>query len=129
MGWGGLVILVLVLAQAVKAQDKAEGKKYYVTYCSGCHGETGKGDGAAAVSLPVKPTNHSDGTAMNQIPDKVLGEIISKGGQAVGKSPFMPGWGSQLNDKQVRDMVAYVRSLATPPTRPPASKKRQEKIS
>jgi mono/diheme cytochrome c family protein len=129
LAWWGTLILVLVLAQAVKAQDKAEGKKYYVTYCSGCHGETGKGDGPAAVSLPVKPTNHADGAAMNQLPDKVLGEIISKGGQAVGKSPFMPGWGSQLNDKQIRDVVSYVRSLATLSYAPPASKKRQEKIS
>ena len=112
--WGGLFVLVLIVAQVAAAQDKAEGKKLYVTYCSGCHGESGKGDGPAAVSLPVKPANHSDGTVMNQIPDKTLNEIISKGGQAVGKSPFMPGWGSQLNEKQIRDIVAYVRSLATP---------------
>jgi mono/diheme cytochrome c family protein len=117
--WGGVVILVLIAAQVVAAQDKAEGKKLYVTYCSGCHGETGKGDGPAAVSLPVKPANHADGAVMNHIPDKILGEIISKGGQAVGKSPFMPGWGSQLNEKQIRDILAYVRSLATPSYAPP----------
>jgi mono/diheme cytochrome c family protein len=117
--WGGLLVLVLIVAQVAAAQDKAEGKKLYVTYCSGCHGETGKGDGPAAVSLPVKPANHSDGTVMNQIPDKTLSEIISKGGQAVGKSSFMPGWGSQLNDKQIRDIIAYIRSLATPPYTPP----------
>ncbi|HEY2987369.1 MAG TPA: cytochrome c [Candidatus Binatia bacterium] len=111
----GTLILVLILVQAVKAQDKAEGKKYYVTYCSGCHGETGKGDGPAAVSLPVKPANHTDGAVMNQLPDKFLFEIISKGGQSVGKSPFMPAWGSQLRDKQIQDVIAYVRSLANPP--------------
>jgi mono/diheme cytochrome c family protein len=114
----GTLILVLILAQVVKAQDKVEGKKYYVTYCSGCHGESGKGDGPAAVSLPVKPTNHTDGTVMNQLPDKFLFEIISKGGSAVGKSPFMPAWGSQLRDKQVQDVIAYVRSLANPPYKP-----------
>jgi mono/diheme cytochrome c family protein len=115
---GELLILVLIVAQVVAAQDKAEGKKLYVTYCSGCHGATGKGDGPAAVSLPVKPVNHADGAVMNHIPDKILSEIISKGGQAVGKSPFMPGWGSQLNDKQIRDIIAYVRNLATPPYAP-----------
>ena len=115
----GTAILVLILTQAVAgAQDKAEGKKYYVTYCSGCHGETGKGDGPAAASLPVKPTNHNDGVVMNQLPDKLLFEIISKGGQAVGKSPFMPGWGNQLREKQIRDVIAYVRSLARPPYNP-----------
>ena len=111
---GGTVMLVLNLSQAVAAQDKAEGKKFYVTYCSGCHGETGKGDGPAAASLPVKPANHNDGAAMNQLPDKLLFEVISKGGEAVGKSPFMPGWGNQLREKQIRDVIAYVRSLANP---------------
>ena len=115
LAWLVTAITVLVTVQTTNAQDKAEGKKLYVTYCSGCHGETGKGDGPAAVSLPVKPVNHSEGTVMNQIPDKVLSEIITKGGQSVGKSPFMPGWGSQLNDKQIRDLVAYVRSLAAQP--------------
>lgn len=109
------LVLLLILAQTAGAQDKAEGKKYYVTYCSGCHGETGKADGPAAVSLPVRPANHTDGSVMNQLSDKVLVEIISKGGQAVGKSPFMPGWGNPLREKQIRDVIAYVRSLANPP--------------
>ena len=109
-----MLILPLILAQAAFAQDKAEGKKYYVTFCSACHGDSGKGDGPAAVSLPLRPANHSDGSVMNQLSDKFLLEIISKGGQAVGKSPFMPAWGNQLREKQVRDIVAYVRSLASP---------------
>lgn len=117
-GSSGMLLLLLILAPAAGAQDKAEGKKYYVTYCSGCHGETGKGDGPAAVSLPLKPTNHADGAVMNRLPDKFLLEIISKGGQAVGKSPFMPGWGNQLREKQIRDLIAYIRSLADPPYRP-----------
>jgi mono/diheme cytochrome c family protein len=55
---------------------------------------------------------------MNRLPDKFLLEIISKGGQAAGKSPFMPAWGNQLREKQVRDVIAYIRSLADPPYRP-----------
>jgi len=119
LAWWGTLTLVLILGRTLEAQDKAEGKKYYVTYCSGCHGETGKGDGPAAVSLPVKPANHADGKIMNQLPDKFLFEIISKGGGAVGKSPFMPPWGGELNDKQIRDVIAYLRSLANPPYSPP----------
>lgn len=106
---------VLFLAQRLRAQDKAEGKKIYLTYCSGCHGEGGKGDGPAARSLPVKPTNHTDGTIMNQFLDDYLFDIISKGGSAVGKAPFMPAWGEQLKEKQIRDIVSYIRSLAVPP--------------
>jgi mono/diheme cytochrome c family protein len=97
------------------AQNAAEGKKLYVSYCATCHGETGKGDGMAARSLPVKPADHTNGTVMNQLSDQFLRDIISKGGSAVGKSSFMPSWGSSIDEKQVRDLVAYLRSIADPP--------------
>jgi mono/diheme cytochrome c family protein len=103
--------------QPIWAQDKSEGKKLYLTYCSSCHGDKGKGDGPAARSLPVKPADHTDGAVMNPLTDKFLLEIISKGGGAVGKSPMMPAWGGQFNEKQLRDIVAYVRSIADPPYR------------
>ena len=109
--------LLLVGMNPTWAQNQSEGKKLYVTYCSSCHGDKGKGDGPAAQSLPVKPANHTDGTVMNQLTDKFLLDIISKGGSAVGKSPMMPAWGGQLKENQLRDIVAYVRSLAEPPYR------------
>ncbi len=112
------MFMVLFLFQALHAQEKAEGKKIYLTYCSGCHGESGKGDGPAARSLPVKPANHADGTIMNQLSDKQLFDIISKGGAAVDKAPFMPAWGGQLKEKQIRDIISYIRSLAVPAYRP-----------
>lgn len=97
------------------AQNQAEGKKLYVSYCSTCHGETGKGDGAAGTSLPVRPADHTNGAVMNQLSDNFLVDIISKGGGAVGKSTFMPAWGGALNETQIRDLVAYIRSIAMPP--------------
>jgi mono/diheme cytochrome c family protein len=111
------VCLIMVLAGALPAwgQDQAEGRKLYLTYCSSCHGDKGKGDGPAASSLPVKPADHTNGAVMNHLPDKFLTEIISKGGSAVGKSALMPAWGSQIKDKQLRDVVAYIRSIADPP--------------
>ncbi|MET0501521.1 MAG: cytochrome c [Candidatus Binatia bacterium] len=102
------------------SQNVAEGKKLYATYCSSCHGDTGKGDGPAAMSLPAKPADHTSGKTMNQLSDKFLVDIIAKGGTAVGKSAFMPGWGGQLQEKQVRDIVAYVRSIANPPYKEPS---------
>jgi hypothetical protein len=67
-----------------QAQNAAEGKKLYASYCSTCHGEQGKGDGMAARALPVKPADHTSGAIMNQLSDQFLFDIISKGGSAVG---------------------------------------------
>ena len=113
----GIFLLVFQDNGSVWAQnqDQAEGKKLYATYCSSCHGDNGKGDGPASKSLPVKPGDHANGAIMNNDSDKFLFEIISKGGGAVGKSTFMPAWGNQFNEKQINDLVAYIRSIAVPP--------------
>jgi mono/diheme cytochrome c family protein len=97
------------------AQNIAEGKKLYASNCSSCHGDTGRGDGIAGKALPAKPADHTNGAFMNALSDKWLTDIIAKGGGAVGKSNFMPGWGGSLNEKQIQTIVAYIRSLAVPP--------------
>jgi len=112
----GSVFLASISARSpIWAQNQAEGKKLYTAYCSSCHGDQGKGDGMAARSLPIKPKDHTDGATMNRLSDQNLTDTISKGGAAVGKSSFMPGWGGSLNEKQIRDIVAYIRTLAVPP--------------
>jgi mono/diheme cytochrome c family protein len=105
----------IALSGVAQAQTVAEGKSLYTSYCAACHGDQGKGDGVAARSLPVKPADHTNGTVMNQFSDKFLTDIITKGGSAVNKSAFMPAWRSSLNNKQVSDIVAYMRSIANPP--------------
>ena len=81
-----IVLAELAVAPISRAQDQAEGKKLYATYCVSCHGEQGKGDGTAAAALPVKPADHTNGTVMNQLSDQFLTDVISKGGAGVGKS-------------------------------------------
>ena len=117
----GIFLLVFQDNGSVWAQnqDQAEGKKLYATYCSSCHGDNGKGDGPASKAFPVKAGDHTNGTIMNTVSDKFLFEIISKGGGTVGKSTFMPAWGNQLGEKQINDLIAYIRSIADPPYKTP----------
>ena len=94
------------------AGDAAKGKAKYQEVCAPCHGASGKGDGPAAAGLPTKPRNHTDAAYMNKLKDQEIFDVIKKGGQAVGKSPLMPPWGGQLSDKEIQDLVAYIRTLA-----------------
>ena len=105
---------LLLSGVSVWAQNQAEGRKLYASYCATCHGEKGKGDGMAAKSLPAKPADHTNGAVMNQLNDKFLLDVIAKGGSAVGKSSFMPSWGGALDQKQIRELVAFIRTLAVP---------------
>jgi mono/diheme cytochrome c family protein len=114
---GLAVVAIVVFAQigTTLGQNLVEGKKLYAANCSSCHGDTGKGDGIAGRALPAKPADHTNGAFMNALSDKWLFDMISKGGGAVGKSSFMPGWSGALNEKQIQDIVAYIRSIAVPP--------------
>ena len=46
--WLVPMLLVSQYSGSIWAQDQAEGKKLYATYCSSCHGENGTGDGPAS---------------------------------------------------------------------------------
>ena len=92
--------------------DAGAGAPLYATYCVSCHGPRGDGDGPASAGLNPKPARHSDAAYMNPLSDEHLFTVIKGGGPAVGKSPLMPSWGGALSDAQIRDLVAFVRTLA-----------------
>ena len=105
------VILVQSAGIAWGAGDAAKGKAKYAEVCAACHGASGKGDGPAAANLPTKPRDHTDASYMGKLSDQQIFDFIKRGGQALGKSPLMPPWGGSLSDKQIQDLVAYIRSL------------------
>jgi mono/diheme cytochrome c family protein len=100
------------------APDLAAGKADYGSYCASCHGPEGAGDGALAATLNPKPARHSDGAYMNSLSDEHLFKVIKFGGAAAGKSPMMVPMNGMLSDQQIRNLVAFVRSLADPPYEP-----------
>lgn len=96
----------------------ARGNDHYQLYCASCHGAGGAGDGPVAAGLDPKPAKHDDGSYMNPLTDEYLAKVIKEGGVAVDKSPLMAPWGGTLNDEQVADVIAFIRSLADPPYQP-----------
>lgn len=92
--------------------DSDRGKRIYRENCAPCHGVSGKGEGLGAQSLPVRPADHTNATAMKSRTDAFLRDVIAKGSSAMGLSSFMPAWEGILKDEQIQDLVDYMRTLA-----------------
>jgi len=108
------LLFLLVTADLDGAQAKADpkaGKAKYDQLCVGCHGASGKGDGPAAAALNPKPGDFTDCKEMAKESDATLFRVTKEGSQSVGRSPMMPGWKGSLKDPEIRDVVAYLRSL------------------
>jgi cytochrome c oxidase cbb3-type subunit 3 len=108
-----VVVCAMVLSTALVAHaaDVDEGKKLYGQFCVSCHGQSGKGDGPAAAALNPKPRDHTDKELMSKLSDEDMLKVIKNGGVSVGKSPLMPPWGASLKDDQIKDVIAYIRTL------------------
>ena len=87
------------------------GAALYRTWCAGCHGITGRGDGPNAKALPVPPARHADAATMSQRPDDTLYDTIDGGGAIMNRSARMPAFGGSLSPTQIRALVAHIRSL------------------
>jgi mono/diheme cytochrome c family protein len=87
------------------------GKLVFSYYCQTCHGETGAGDGFNAFNLDPKPRDLSDPAFQKSRLDEQLEDAVRRGGKGVGLSTLMPPWGRTLSDRQIAEVVRYVRTL------------------
>jgi len=94
------------------AASVAAGKALFESEgCSGCHGATGKGDGAAAAALPVKPRNYTDKAWQKKTTDAEIKKVIKEGGEANGMNMMMAAY-PHLTEEQLGHLVTYIRSFA-----------------
>ena len=91
-----------------------EGREVYAKYCAHCHGAEGKGDGPSGQGLPIKPQDLAEGRVINPLPDHFIFRVIAAGGPAVGLSPIMPPFKPQISDRQIHEVIQYIRTLARP---------------
>jgi mono/diheme cytochrome c family protein len=124
IGGGLLLISVVALAvtwvpQSASAELKnpipmsatsiAAGRALFQTNCVACHGADARGDGPMAQTLKPRPADltashvdiHTDGDLYGWIKNGYPGSS-------------MPGFGKQLSDDQIWQLVNYVRSLRHP---------------
>ena len=96
-----IVAAPVLLSARTRADDKSAAT--YKAKCVTCHGADGKGDTPAGKSTKVR--SFADPEVVKASDDDLAG-IIEKG---KGK---MPGYGKSLKPDEIKDMVAYIRSLA-----------------
>lgn len=87
------------------------GALVYGNYCVTCHGFNADGNGRAARLYNPRPAN----LRMSDKNDAYMGLIVRMGGEAMGRSQFMPPWGAELTDEQMKDIVVYLRSINARP--------------
>ena len=99
-----LFLLLLLVASCTVSFAQSETQGIYGSKCQPCHGPTGAADtvmgkkfGAASFSSP-DVVKASDAELL----------VVLKNGK--GK---MPGWGYKLSEKQLEDLVVYVRNLGS----------------
>src|SRR5438552_18023923 len=83
------------------------GKKLYLRYCASCHGPNGKGDGGMALSGGTP----SDLTDDHWDYGSTDGEIFTAIKEGV--SADMLAYKEKLSDKQVWQVVMFLRSIGT----------------
>jgi mono/diheme cytochrome c family protein len=93
---------ILALAGGVSFAQSG-GEATYKSKCASCHGATGMADSGAGKSLKIKPVNDPDVKAMSEA------DMIKVTTDGKGK---MPAYKGKLTDDQIKDAVAFYRSLA-----------------
>ncbi len=81
----------------------AQGKKLAETNCVPCHGPGGKGDGPAAVALPVKPADWTSAAVQSESEGEIFWKISN------GRGPMPPWKGLPESDRWA--LVQFIRTL------------------
>ena len=96
------------------------GEAIYEFRCVGCHGVSGRGDGAAAASLAnLTPADFTTDTLLASGDWEATYDRIREGGQSMHGSS-MPPWGIALSEEDIWDLVAYLATFQPGLLDPPA---------
>ena len=95
--------MLCLVGSVARSQDVANGEKVYKAKCASCHGPDGKGETAAGKATKARDLGSAD---VKKESDAEWTDIIVKGKNK------MPSYDKKLTDAEVKDVVAYMRSLA-----------------
>ena len=97
-----LAIVSIVLASTANIAFAQSGADTYKSKCAMCHAADGSGNTPAGKS--TKARSFSDPEVVKMSDDDLI--AVTKNGKAK-----MPAYSSKLTDPQIKDVVAYIRTL------------------
>jgi len=83
-----------------------EGKKLYKQQCAICHGDTGKGDGVAGMTLTPRPASFHSERVKNETDGAIFWKITNG-------NPPMASYKDLLTEEQRWQLVNYIRTLSS----------------
>lgn len=92
--------------------DPARGKAIYEKNCALCHGPAGQGNGPMSSGLSPQPKDLTNKAVTGKRSDWEVYLVIRDGGKVLGLSPQMFSYKTILKDQEIRDVAAFVRTLA-----------------
>ena len=102
-----LALLVTALVAPARAVDP---KAVYQSRCSFCHGESGRGDGAAALSLSPPPVDFTAAAFRERATAKKVRRAIAEGVEGTAMIPF----DASLEAAEIDALVDYILQLGAP---------------
>ncbi|GAB1421711.1 hypothetical protein MASR2M15_18930 [Anaerolineales bacterium] len=99
-------LAVYVYSLHYTSQQFEQGAQLFVDQCVRCHGEEGQGDGPDMEASERSSGNLSDHQNMVFLSDQAIYTNIAEGANN------MPDFAAELNEEQIKDLVAYTRSLS-----------------
>ncbi|NJN94282.1 MAG: cytochrome c [Anaerolineales bacterium] len=114
-----LVFLVIISPDLFRGyvfsqDERSSGRRVYETYCIGCHGQNGLGDGEAAVFLNPQPRNFVNGqykffyfSEAGPLPSDESLKLTIRNGIQGSAMPAFP----LLTDQEIGDVTTYLKNL------------------
>ena len=101
--WAATLAAGAILSVAFSARAQEAGGATFKTKCAACHGADGKGETAVGKANKLRDLASAD---VQKETDADLTAVITDGKNK------MPAYGKSLKPDQVKDLVAFIRSLA-----------------
>jgi len=103
-------ILLLLLAAAGCSESKhVAGQTIYASRCAFCHGEGGRGDGPAGVTMKPPPPDMTSPAFWQRRTPQTLRTVILRGVPGTA----MPGYQGTLDDEQLDALIGYLEGFRT----------------